>query len=303
MPAYHFLTISDPNKRPANEKGCHQLPLLPRLPDASQHQSPVVTACLPANPVRQTLFIPGLVRSLDICQVLLIPVTPDHTVDQLVILGAQASHGILKKSGLKHVPIRTVLQLVNECVLHVSLKLLADDILELGGIFPLILVRDGADLVVVAQAEDAAHGHRVVADLALGGSIDGVDVPVNVGLDHRSRVFGACSRKDNLEVAFRLERELVFNSGGQVTVEGVLVLGLDSVDVGVAPAEEDIIEDGFPGTWATHGIVKSVDVLSQRTASDGCEALAEPAAVLVGQMLRQVGVEGALVSEVEDLDL
>lgn len=83
----------------------------------------------------------------------------------------------------------------------------------------------------------------------------------------------------------------------------VLVLGLDGIDIGVAPAEQNVIENRFLGAWATHGLVKSKGILFQRPAADGCKALAEPAAVLVGQVLCQVRMEGALVDQLEALDL
>lgn len=130
----------------------------------------------------------------------------DDAVDELVVLGAKTSHGILEEPSLQHVLVGAMLQLIQERILHVSCELLLDNIVEASGVLSLVLVRNGADLVVVAQAENAAHGHGIVANLALGGAVDGIHVPVNVGLDDRRRVLGARRGQHDLEVAFCLER-------------------------------------------------------------------------------------------------
>jgi hypothetical protein len=67
---------------------------------------------------------------------------------------------------------------------------LPEHLLQAARIALSILVRNGADLVVVARAKDAADLDLVGAHLALGRVVNLLDVAVDLGLVHGDRVLG-----------------------------------------------------------------------------------------------------------------
>lgn len=81
------------------------------LPNASHHQSFIVPARLPLDPLGQILAIARSVRTLDVGHIALIPMRPHHPRHQEVVLGAGARHGLLEQLGLVHVLVQAVLQL------------------------------------------------------------------------------------------------------------------------------------------------------------------------------------------------
>lgn len=182
-------------------------------------------------------------------------------------------------------------------------ELLLDDGFQVACILLLVLVGNGADLVVVAQAEDAAHAELVGTQLALSGGVQGVHVAVDVGLDDGGRVLGARGLQDDLKVAFGLQAQVSFDSRDQILVEGVSVGRLDGVDVGVGATEEHIIEDAFLGAWTGHAVKECVDVVQQRAPRDGHQALLEPAAGLIFEVGDEVAAVVPSVGIVDGVDL
>lgn len=273
------------------------------FPNARNHQPLVVTAGLALDPPGQVRLVDVLVRALDVGQVGLVPVAPHDPRHQEVVLGASAGHGVLEEAGLVLVAVDGVTQLEQERVLHVAAELLLDDALEVAGVLAVVLVGDGADLVVVAGAEDAADAHLVGAHLALGGRVQGVGVAIHVGLDDGGGVLGALGRQHELEVALRLEAQLALDGGDQVAVEGGAVRGLDGVQVGVAPAQQHVVQHLLLGAGPAHGLEETVHVVQQRTPRERDQALLEPAARLVLEVGDEVPAVVAAEGVVDGVDL
>lgn len=273
------------------------------LPDTSNHQPLVITTCLALDPPGQVLAIARSICALDIRQIPLIPMSPHDSSHQQMVLGPSTCHSRLEQLGLMHVFVQAVMQLKQQRIFHVAAELLLDDRFQVAGVLLLVLVGNGADLVVVAQAEDAAHADLVGAELALGCGVQSVHVAVNIGLDDRGGVLGACGLQDNFKVALRLQAQVALDSGNQVLAEGVPVCGLDGVDVGVGAAEEHVVEDTLLGAWASHAVEEGVYVVQERPACDGHKALLEPAAGLVFEIGDEVAAVGACVRFIDGMYL
>ena len=91
---------------------------------ACQEQLLVISARLALDPIRQARPVPGLVRTANIGHVGPVPVKPDYAIDQKVIFGTCAGHGVLEELRLVHVFILAVSQLEQQRVFHVSRELL-----------------------------------------------------------------------------------------------------------------------------------------------------------------------------------
>lgn len=155
----------------------------------------------------------------------------------------------------------------------------------------LIRIGNGADLVVVAQAEDGADLDLVGAHLGLGGRVEVADIAVDVGLVDRHRVLGALRRQHNHKVALRLKAEVAAHVVLEAPAEDAHVLALDGVDVGVGPPEEHVVENCLLGARPAHGVAQQVHVVAEGPADEGEEPLLQPAA----RLALNVGLEVAPV--------
>lgn len=65
-----------------------------------------------------------LIGTLDVFQVLAIPVSADDTADQKMVFGARACHGILEERCLVHVLVYGMAELEEQSILHVAREFL-----------------------------------------------------------------------------------------------------------------------------------------------------------------------------------
>jgi hypothetical protein len=94
-------------------------------------------------------------------------------------------------------------------------------------------MRNGADLVVVPLAQDAADQNLVCAQLALGGLVDLHDIVVNLARVHGGRIFSSIGGQDKHEVPLRLHAEIALYNILELIMECVVVSALDGLQVGI----------------------------------------------------------------------
>lgn len=184
-----------------------------------------------------------------------------------------------------------------------------DEFFKILPISQLELVCNGADLVVVPGAQNAAHRYLVRIELALGRGVQVVDVPVNVGFDHRSRVLGTLRGEHNHEVLLRLHAQVglhvVFQRfcGVAFAAEEASVLALDGVDVGIGASQQHIVEDMFLGAHAGQGIAQQVDVVEEGSADESDEAFLQITARFLADLLQQFAPMDPAVGLFDGCDL
>ena len=278
------------------------------------HQSLIIPTRLTPHPLCQLPLMKMPIRPLHLLQMAPIPMQPHQPTHQQHILRAGALHRILQRLRIRLGAIHTTAQHPQQRILHMARELVRNDLSKLAMVAGMVGVGDSADLAVRAMGEDSADTRGIRAHLgALGSAMQLSDVLVRLLRVHGRRLVGARARQHHGEQLLRLQREVAADVGFERAVVLALVGGFDGVDVGVAPAEQDVVEEGLFGAEARDGFVEEVDVLFERPAGEAEEAVAEVAARFFVDVFEKVAVEALVkglaecghlegVGSAEDLD-
>jgi hypothetical protein len=133
---------------------------------------------------------------------------------------------------------------------------LSDNFFKIPGILLLIRVGNGADLVVVSRAENAAHLDLVCPDLALSCGIQILNIAVYLRLNDRSCVLSSLGAKHNHEVPLCLHAQIATHVVLQSPAEHALIFAFDGIHIGIRAPQEHVVQDALLGANTTHCITQ-----------------------------------------------
>jgi hypothetical protein len=249
--------------------------------DTSNHQLLIITPRLALYPLNKILLDHALELGAHRIHKLLVPMTTDDTLDKQLILRAHASHRLLQPHGLCLRAVRGARYKQTQRVFHVARERRLDLRIQALVVALLVHLRNSLELGVVLARQDLADLRRVLADEAAHARLQ-----LRHGLLDFLRVDGvrvlcAPCRDDHHVHLLRAGAEVALEVGFERALEEFLVFLLNGVHVGVAAADENVVDDDFFGAHAFHGIHEVVAVGYERSASDFDEALFEVAAGLL----------------------
>ncbi|CAI6341130.1 unnamed protein product [Periconia digitata] len=130
-------------------------------------------------------------------------------------------------------------------------------------------------LCVIAGEKKLADLCRVLADNVSNGCLKRRHVLLDCLRVGRRRVFLSTGRNDNHVHLLRASGKITTQIRLQRLFEYALVFGLDSLDIGIAPANENIIKGALFSTCAFHCCVEGVAVTREWTTCNLNQSLLE----------------------------
>ena len=180
---------------------------------------------------------------------------------------------------------------------------LPNDVLQIPGVPLPILVRNRPQLVIVPGAEYTAHLHLVRPHPALRGIVYVAHVPLDVRLVDRRRVLSALRLQHDHKVSLRLHAQVAAYYVLQLPSEDVFIRRLDSLNIRVGPAEEDVVKHLLLGPRPVGGVVQQVHVVQQGALHQGHKPLLEPRTRLALDVGFEVAPVDAMVGFADGDDL
>jgi hypothetical protein len=203
------------------------------LSQARDHQILIISGNLTLDSLNKILLELVLVGSLDLVEVLPIPVHADYSRHEQIVLCAHSGHSIFELRGVRHGAVGGSPHHQQKGVFHVAGELGIDHLLHIAVVLLLPVVVDRADLAVTALGQDTADSHLVGADTSIHGTMQICRVAINLIVVDRCRLLSASGGHDEAEELFGFHRQVALDVGLERFSECFLIRLFNGTHVGV----------------------------------------------------------------------
>lgn len=155
-----------------------------RSSQASDHQILVISGNLTLDSLNEVLLVLVLVGSLDLVQVLPVPMHSDYSRHEQIVLCAHSGHCFFELRGVRHDTVGGSPEHQQKGVFHVTGELGIDHLLHIAMVFLLPVVVDRPDLAVTALGQNTADGDLVGTNTGIHGTMKFLRVTIDlIGVD------------------------------------------------------------------------------------------------------------------------